>query len=159
MILGFIQHIDKEKTIYPAALQKGLEYIKNTDFSALPAGKYPIDGDKMFALVSEYMPEAKELRKAETHEKYIDIQYIVSGEEIMGVAPLSTTAEVLEDCLAERDAIFYKKFANEIDVQTCEGMYILFFPWDIHRPNCISRPGVKVRKVVLKIATAEVFPK
>lgn len=159
MIFGFIQHIDKEKNIYPTALQKGLEYIRDTDFAALPEGKYPIDGDKIFAMVSDYLPEAKEVRKAETHGKYIDIQYIASGEEIMGIAPLSSTAEILEDCLAEKDAIFYSKFENEIELQTCEGMYVVFFPWDIHRPGCVSRPGVKVRKVVLKIATTEVFSK
>jgi biofilm protein TabA len=36
-------------------------------------------------------------------------------------------------------------------------MYAVFFPWDIHRPGCVSQPGVKVRKVVVKIKVSDLY--
>jgi biofilm protein TabA len=147
-----VSHIDNsDKGLYPPLVQKGLRFLKETDFSKLPTGRNEIDGDKMFALVQEYQPDTKENRKAETHVKYIDIQYIVSGEEIMGYANLTAAAEVAENRLADKDAIFYKNLQDETDVKFLPGMYAVFFPSDIHRPGCVSKPGVAVRKVVLKI--------
>lgn len=149
MIVGHIDNLEKE--LLPPLVEKGLKFLKETDLSKLPIGRNEIEGDKMFALIQEYQPDVRENRKAETHAKYIDIQYIVSGEEIMGYANLTGAAEVAEDRLAEKDAIFYKNLKSETDVIVGPGMYAVFFPWDIHRPGCVSKPGVTVRKVVLKI--------
>jgi len=149
MIVGHIDNIAKE--LYPPLLQQGLRFLKESDFSKMPTGRNEIDGDNMFALVQEYQPDSRENRKAETHAKYIDIQYIVSGEEIMGYANLTDAAEVAENRLADKDAIFYKNLQDETDVKVGPGMYAVFFPWDIHRPGCVSKPGAAVRKVVLKI--------
>ncbi|MDR3588991.1 MAG: YhcH/YjgK/YiaL family protein [Negativicutes bacterium] len=149
MIVGHIDNLEKE--LYPPLLMKGLRFLKETDFVKAPVGRNEIDGDKMFALVQEYQPDVRENRKAETHAKYIDIQYIVSGEEIMGYANLTGAAEVAEDRLADKDAIFYKNLGDETDIKAGPGMYAIFFPWDIHRPGCMTKPGVTVRKVVLKI--------
>lgn len=151
MILGYIQNADKEAGLHVPLLQKGLQYLKNTDFSALDLGKHIIDGDAMYAIVSEYVPDKKENCKAETHRKYIDIQYIVSGEEIMGFGNIANGTEEPEGYLEERDATFYSVVKDEIDIKVTSGMFAVFFPWDIHRPTCVSKPGVTVRKVVVKI--------
>lgn len=42
-------HADDDLKRYPAAIQKAIEYAKNTDFSALEDGRQEIDGDKMYA--------------------------------------------------------------------------------------------------------------
>ena len=38
-------HADDDLKRYPAAIQKAIEYAKNTDFSALEDGRQEIDGD------------------------------------------------------------------------------------------------------------------
>ena len=151
MILGHIDQSEQEGAFYPAAIQKGLAYLRDTDFSRIADGKYKIDGENMLAIISEYSPDARENRKAETHNKYIDIQYIHSGEEMMGFARLSDGVEASEGYLPEKDATFYKSVGNELAITVAQRMYAVFFPWDIHRPGCVSQPGVKVRKVVLKL--------
>lgn len=155
MILGHIGQSQQEGILYPTIIQKGLAYLRDTDFSKVTDGKHNIDGESMIAIVSEYFPDAKENRKAETHNKYIDIQYIPSGEEIMGFGRLADGAETAEGYLPEKDATFYKSVENEIDIKVAQGMYAVFFPWDIHRPGCVSQPGVKVRKVVLKLKVSD----
>jgi len=151
MIVGHIDNFAKEKPWYSQALQKGFQYLQDSDFSQLADGKHSLDGENMFAIVSRYKPEPKEKRRPEAHQKYIDIQYIVAGEEVIGYSNLSAVATVSEDLLAEKDIIFFSNIGDEIDIVVSQGMYAVFFPWDIHRPNCVSQAEMTVRKVVLKI--------
>lgn len=151
MILGYIKNADKEAGLNMPLLQRGLQYLRDTDFSTIALGKHVIDGDALYAIVAEYVPDVKENCKAETHSKYIDIQYIVSGEEIMGFGDIAGGTEEPEGYLAERDATFYSAVKDEIAIKVSSGMFAVFFPWDIHRPSCASKPGLTVRKVVVKI--------
>ena len=155
MILGHIGQSEQEGALYRGIIQKGLTYLRNTDFSKIADGKHRIDGDNMVAIISEYSPAAKEDRKAETHNKHIDIQYIHSGEEIMGFGRLVDGVETSDGYLPEKDATFYNSVKNELAIKVVQGMYAVFFPWDIHRPGCTSQPGVKVRKVVLKLKVSD----
>lgn len=153
MIIGHISNFKNEAVYLPEALQTGLQYLAGTTFSSLADGKYPIDGDSIFAIVSRYTPRPLNDCKAETHVKYIDIQFVVSGKERLGFAPWSDSHAVLEDCRAGRDAIFYRTVHQEDFVDLKPGMYAVLFPWDVHRPGCLEgESGGEVLKVVLKIA-------
>jgi len=151
MIVGHIANVAEEGIFYPELLQKGLTYLQKTDFSQMAEGKYTIEGENLFATLSDYLPEAKENRKAEAHEKYIDIQYMVDGEEIIGFSRLSDKAKISEAYSEDKDITFYSNVENEGSIILSQGMYVVFFPWDIHRPCCISQQGIKVRKVVVKL--------
>jgi YhcH/YjgK/YiaL family protein len=151
MILGHIKNLALEKRFFPANLLTGFHFLQNTDFANCAEGKIEIDGEAIFATVSQYQPEPKNVRRPESHCQYIDIQYIISGEEIIGYTNFSEDFEIEEDLLAQKDLLFYKKISNEIDLRLSEGMYAVFFPWDVHRPCCISVPGISVRKVVVKV--------
>jgi len=155
VILGHIGQSEQEGVLYPEIIQKGLTYLRNTDFSKIADGKYKIDEESMVAIISEYSPDTRENRKAETHNKHIDIQYIHFGEEIMGFSRLADGVETSDGYLPEKDATFYKSVENEIDIKVAQGMYAVFFPWDIHRPGCASQTGVKVRKVLLKLKISD----
>ena len=58
-------------------------------------------------LVSAYETQPKGERRPEAHQKYVDIQYVISGEEVIGFGSLAKVSGVLEDCLAKRDVIFF----------------------------------------------------
>ena len=151
MIAGHLAHWDKEKHLYAPAIQKAVAWLRINDLAALPTGRQEIDGDKLFALVSEYSTEPKEKRRAESHRKYVDVQYIVKGTESIGYSPLQEGLEVLEDKLVEKDAIFYKNPPGEVEIILEAGMYAVLFPWEVHRPNCLRGEIAPVRKVVMKI--------
>ncbi|MCC5463813.1 YhcH/YjgK/YiaL family protein [Pelosinus baikalensis] len=152
MIYGQLKNFEQEKAALSPALQRGLLYLINTDLSSLPVGRHDIEGDTIFASVSEYETEPKEKRKPEAHQKYIDIQYVVSGEEMIGCSPLSPEYEVLQDELTLRDLIFYQGVQQEVELLLKPGIYAVLFPNDVHRPNCTLHSATKVKKVVLKIA-------
>ncbi|NMC32462.1 MAG: DUF386 domain-containing protein [Veillonellaceae bacterium] len=152
MIAGQLANWDQEKYLYAPAIQRAVTWLQKNDLAALPAGRQEIDGDKLYAMVNEYTTEPKEKRRAEAHRKYVDVQCLVQGAEIIGYAPLREGLEVLEDKLAEKDVIFYNNPPAEIDLVLNPGMFAILFPWEVHRPNCAVGAPSPVRKVILKIS-------
>ena len=155
MLLGSIQNIREESAFYPEALRAGLNFLATEDVQALSLGRHEICGDKVFALVSEYETQPRQERRPEAHKKYIDIQFICAGSELIAAAPLASAGEVDEDCLAARDVVYYRQAAEETDLVLMPGMFAVYFPWDVHRPNCSpGEQAQKVRKIVVKVAMA-----
>ena len=152
MILSHLNQIDQDSAALAPALQKALAYLKATDFSNVKPGQFAIDGDRLYGMLNEYQTEPKNQRCPEAHRNHIDVQYMVSGEELIGCARLVEGLTVLEDRLADRDVIHYADVPNETDLLMSAGMYAIFFPWDVHRPNCAIGAPTSVRKVVLKLA-------
>jgi YhcH/YjgK/YiaL family protein len=128
-------------------LAKGFEFINNTDLIAIAPGKYEIENDAIFAIVQEYDTKEEEDSVLEGHHKYIDIQYVIQGVELMGFTPL-TNQEVVEESL-EKDYTFYNGGTSMLRVEA--GMFTLFFPEDLHRPGVKAGQISKVKKVVVKV--------
>ncbi len=151
MIFGHISTLAKDAPNLHKNLVKGLEYLAKTDLVALPKGKHEIEGKDIYVAINEYETQPREVRRAEAHADYLDIQYIISGEELIAYSLLAADNEVLSDELEAKDAIFYKTVQQETDLVMTEGMYAIFFPWDVHRPNCVLKEAVNVKKAVVKI--------
>lgn len=150
MIIGHLNNIEEIKKYLNYSLQAGLEYIQRTDFCSMDKGKYIIDADN-YATVDSYQTKIKNEKRAESHVKYIDIQYIVDGTELIGHSFLSKENRVDEDLLIEKDLLFYKNVLMENDIILTTGMFAIFFPWDVHRPGCAADTPDMVKKVVVKI--------
>ncbi|CQR71891.1 Toxin-antitoxin biofilm protein TabA [Sporomusa ovata DSM 2662] len=151
MIFGHISTLAADVPHLHKTLVKGLEYLAKTDLAALPKGKYEIEGKGIYVAINEYETQPREVRRAEAHVDYLDIQYIISGQETVAYSLLTANNEVLADELAANDVIFYKTVQQETDLAMTEGMYAIFFPWDVHRPNCILNKAATVKKAVVKI--------
>ena len=132
-------------------LEIGLKYLEDNDFSNMENGKYEILGDKVFAIVQEYLSKPKSEGKFEAHRKYIDIQYVVEGEELIGVGNIENFAEVTEYD-NEKDIVFLKQKTSErpvmIDVQAKE--FTIFTSNDAHMPSIAAKNPSHVKKVVVK---------
>lgn len=151
MFFGKLDNLARDKGYFAKPLAQGLDYLAKTDFTKVKAGRYEIEEDSIFALVQDYQTVSKEEKKAETHAKYIDIQYIDQGTEIIGFALANNCNEVEENLLEAKDAVFYKTVKGEMDLIVGRGEYAIFFPNEIHRPGCNFRSGSQVKKVVIKI--------
>ena len=152
MFFGNIKNLAQDQKALPAAVVKGLEYLKNTDFSQVEVGKYEIDGSKIFALVQEHQTSPKEQRRAEAHARNIDIQFVIEGAELIGFGLSDAANQVQEDLLETKDNIFFKTVKDEMDLLLTAGNYAVFFPEEVHRPCCQLGGNTKLRKVVVKIA-------
>jgi YhcH/YjgK/YiaL family protein len=126
-------------------------FLKNSDLKNLPLGKQELDGDSLYVSVDEYITKDKEDTRFESHRKYIDIQYIIEGEEMMGLAPLDKVeSEVVEPYNAEKDIAFYQFDGGEYITATPKN-FVLFFPTDAHRPTMKVDENMKIRKIVVKV--------
>jgi len=143
----FENHYSKNKNIW----DKAFEWLKTTDLNNLAPGKYEIDGGRAYALVAEYDSKKTDDTLFEAHKKFIDIQYIVKGREMIGVAALSS-ARIIETYNDDKDIAFYEIPEAECKYYLAEpGKYFIFFPGDAHRPGIKVEDAEKVRKVVVKV--------
>ena len=131
--------------------EKAIRYALKTDFAAMDTGKYPIDGENVFAIVNEYTTKPVSECDPESHRDYADIQIMVAGSERFGYLPL-TDRRASTPYSPERDVAFYSIAEEELNYITLRaGQFIIFFPSDIHQPEVfVSQPQL-VRKVVLKV--------
>jgi biofilm protein TabA len=136
----------------PALWDKAFAFLNNTNLDTLSPGKYPIQGDDLFASVT--ISPTKEFDKTnwESHKKYIDLQYVISGKEKIGVAPLSS-ATVTKPYDEAKDVANYS--ADGIFHLAEPTVFFLFFPTDVHRPNVKVEGIDSDKKIVLKIRVAQ----
>jgi YhcH/YjgK/YiaL family protein len=160
MIIGYLSNIENELPMYPSAIQRGLKFLLETDLSALDFGRFEIEGTDLYVSnKKEYDTKPKEQNRLEAHFEYVDIHYIVSGEEIHGVAPLTAVGDIDEDRrLKGGDAIFYKSAATETEFLLSAGMFGVYFPWDVHRNECnVGNTSCKARRIIVKIPMNSLF--
>ena len=130
---------------------KAIRYALSTDFTTIDTGKYPIDGENVFAIVNEYTTKPASECDPESHRDYADIQIMVAGSERFGYAPLTDQTATIPYNPA-RDVAFYSIAEDELDYLTLRpGQFIIFFPSDIHQPEVFVEQPQLVRKVVLKV--------
>ena len=124
-------------------------FIKRAVEENLPVGNYEIVGKDLFAFIQEYETKLPEESAFEGHRNYIDIQYIVSGIEVMMVADISN---MQESCDYKEDIIFFQNYDKATICVIEAGEYGIFFPWDTHKPGlCFERKPEKVKKIVVKV--------
>jgi YhcH/YjgK/YiaL family protein len=129
---------------------KAFAFFKNNDLSKLEVKRYDIDGDNLFALVSEYLTKNPETTDFEAHRKYIDIQYVISGREIMNIAPLSTLKDLIHPYDDTKD-IEFLSVSKLVSCKADQSNFFMFFPEDAHRPGLRDGASAPVRKVVIKL--------
>lgn len=153
MIVDHIENLEKVLPYIKANenIVRALNYLKETDMTALPLGKNIVDGDIIFINVNSYQTKPKAEARPETHAKYIDIQYMIEGEETIGYSRCWPGLTVTEDKLLEKDIIFYNNVREEIDIPMKPGTFAIFFPWDVHRPSCTWQTQTQVKKAIVKV--------
>lgn len=153
MIFGNVNAKETEAA-YAAPIVEAIRYCRDTDVSRMGESKIPVRGDDFIVLICDRVTEAKEKKLPEVHRKYVELQYMAEGSELMGFYPDCGDNELLQDCLAEKDTIYYKENPNagEKMLLMTPGTYAIFFPEDVHRPFCAVDEPARVKKIVVKIA-------
>lgn len=152
MLQGNKNDIAKLLPYVSERLQKALAYVAETDFSKIENGEYEIDGRNVFARVNTYETEPKAERKPEKHNDYIDVQFVAQGNETIWYTPLTGDCVEIENKAAKDDVIFYADPAEKNCAVLNAGDFAIFFPWELHRPNCSTEKNASlVQKIVVKV--------
>lgn len=150
MVHDTIANLRKYASLH-RALGKVCDFLECSDLKGLGEGRIDLEGDDLFALVQKYRTAAESEKLFETHSRYMDIQCLVAGEELMGYAP----TETLEPAVPYdqgKDIAFYGRAPMSTSLVR-EGTFTLYFPGEAHMPGCSLRGkgSREVRKIVFKV--------
>ena len=129
-------------------LSRGFEFLQTTKLDELADGKHEIDGTRLFAIVAHDQGRGRDSAILEVHRKYIDIQYVISGNELIGWRPLANCKAVKQAYDFETDLAFFLERPPSW-FELAPRSFAVFFPEDAHAPLAAQGP---VHKVVVKVA-------
>jgi len=112
-----------------------------------PGERIYIKGEKLFAIPALDNAKLKENAPLEAHNRYIDIQVCLEGNETMGWRSRSNCQSPKSEFNNEKDIIFFHdKPTSYFSVPA--GSFAIFFPEDSHAP--LIGEGT-IRKVIFKV--------
>lgn len=146
MILDTLRNAAKYTNLKDG-VSEAFGFLDQPGLAELPEGRHDILGDRVYAIIARTEGRSVSDGELEGHRKYVDIQYVISGDESIGWSPregLETSTEYN----GEDDLEF---FAGEPHSVVCvpPGSFALFLPTDAHLPLIGEGP---IHKVVVKIA-------
>jgi YhcH/YjgK/YiaL family protein len=146
MILDKLENADRYVSLHPA-FAAAFQWLREQAPDGLPAGRAEISGDRLYASVMREGGRGQSAAKLETHRRYIDIQYLAAGSDLMGWAPTGQGLKSLGYDSA-KDLEFYTD-EPEIWIPVPVGHFVIFFPEDAHAPMAGTEAMVKI---VVKVA-------
>lgn len=153
MFIGNIDNIDKDGGDFHPVLYSVLEYLRTTDFKNILDGAYPMPHTDFIVKVQRYQTRPIEDCRPESHKKFVDVQFVTEGEEVMGWCPLSPDLKISAPYDEKADVAFYENLLPESSVMLAARNYAVLFPLDVHRPcgSLDEDNPEQVTKVVVKV--------
>ena len=130
--------------------KKAFDFIIKAVEDNLPTGKYEIDGADIYASIQEYISIDLATAKSEGHRNYIDIQFIVKGNERILVEDVNFS-KIETEYSDVNDIAFYFDAEDANTLILTDGDFVVLFPHDIHKPSLTYKNKEKVKKIVVKV--------
>lgn len=148
MIVDSLASASKYTSLHPL-FAKAFEYLNSTDLTTLEDGKFDIDGDNIRGIMASKngMTAAESIAKFECHNKHIDIQLCIKGNETIGWKPRPSCISQRGEYNTEKDVLFYDD-APDMYFNLTDNQFAIFYPEDVHAPMIAEG---QVKKLVLKI--------
>jgi biofilm protein TabA len=151
---------DKIITMIVDSIDKFTEYFNGMGIQEFlddlvpgtPDGKYEIDGENIFAIISSYDTSPRLQRKPEAHREYVDIQILLSGREIIEWYPLEGLKVDLQYDESKDVGFYDLPDTPKASVVLEPGIFAVFFPHDAHMPQVAPEDKSEpVLKAVIKL--------
>jgi len=126
-----------------------LRFLMQPNCDAVPLGRHELDGPRVFAMAQEYTTKPASECFWEAHRKFIDVQFIAAGVEVIGYAPLARM-KVKKDYDPDLDFMVLEGGGQFIQLHA--GSFAIFSPHDAHMPCVAADKPRSVRKIVVKVA-------
>jgi YhcH/YjgK/YiaL family protein len=115
------------------------------------AQRYDLDGDRLYAMLIHAVPKPRAEQQMEAHQRYADVQVLISGHEAMEVSPVDGLT-VTTPFNASNDAALYAMPAEASTLLMDDGDCVILFPTDAHAPGqARDEGGPTSRRVVVKV--------
>ena len=158
MIYGLLSELSSKIDNYPN-LKNAVSFLSQLlRKSNLSNGKYVWDSERpeeLFANVQTYQSRPFDVGIFESHKKYIDLQYVVSGEEYLYIpsAPADSLKE--EQAYSEENDCALQQLLPEPEctrILLTPDNFAVLFPDEAHAPGIATANGkTEIQKIVIKI--------
>lgn len=143
-------YINRESSIVRTKeIEQALDFIRKNG-KTIEDGKVELDGKNLYINFMTYESKERSACKYEAHENYIDVQYVIEGEEAM---PVTTRENMSEKAPYDpvKDVTFYNDDKEGTFCVMKAGDYVVVFPDDVHMPKVMVNGPTRVKKAVAKI--------
>lgn len=148
MIYGNINQLDRFGGLERGVLQ-ALEYARTHDLAPLEKGRHDVDGDALYFNVAEYVTGASDEKPFEAHRDYIDVHYMIRGEEQIEVEFVSNMEQGKYE--PEGDYLPVSGTAAARTVMR-PGDFLVCYPEDGHKPGVQTDAPMEIKKAIFKVA-------
>lgn len=128
-------------------LERAFAYLQTVDLMTLEPGKYEIDGQEIFMSLVERGLKSPEEAKLEVHDKYLDVQIVLAGEESFGWSERKDMQQPQAAFDAQKDIQFFDD-QPQTYYTLKPGQFTILLPEDAHAP--LVGEGT-IRKAILKV--------
>lgn len=121
------------------------------DGADLPA-RTVLEENKIFINGVNYATQENPNGQLEAHRRFIDVMYVVEGEEKVYYKPFSGVSCITQPYDAEKECALAQIDADAAQVRFSAGQFLIFFPQDGHLAAQLWEKPCKVRKFIAKVA-------
>lgn len=132
-------------------LGEALQVLQNLNMNNYVTGKVNVDGDRLFYMCNAYETREKKDALMEAHQQYIDIMYMVEGEEIIFVKPTEDLEQITNPYDESTDALLAAIDYDTTALRLQKGQFVILYPQDAHSPMCKTDNPEAVKKIVMKL--------
>jgi biofilm protein TabA len=150
MIIGNLQRLDMAMLPAPLLQLLSREECSHQNLLNKDDGKYDIIDDAVFYLISSPVTADESNIKSEFHEQYLDIQILLTGQEIIATSATISTPHDYQQ--SKPDLIFVENDEITTRVMLEAGDFAIFYPGEVHRPTCQIDAPDRIKKAVFKIS-------
>lgn len=145
MTISNLNQCERLASLHPL-FPRLFEYVRTHDLLHAPLGRIELDGDQLFINNAESACVAADEQVLEVHRDYIDVHFLLEGEETIGWKDLADVTNLVKPYDPAADCALYdERPAGYVTLRP--GQLLIAWPEDPHAPLI----GVgKVRKAIAK---------
>jgi len=114
-------------------------------------GRHAVADEEIFYVALEYTTKPQEEGVVEGHRVYVDVMYILEGEERISYLPLREITGITKEYDEKGDYFLAKPEPTASQIHACAGDLVIFFPEDGHAPGLNWSAAKGVKKLIAKV--------
>ena len=149
MVVDVLQNKERYYPLH-RNFKEAFEFLENGDMGRLGPGKHSIKGDDIVAVVQKYDTVPGKDNIWEGHRDYIDIQVVLSGNEIMEWANIADAGKDVT-YKESNDHFYFNEVRDGTECKCKKNYFMILWPEDLHKPKCIWNKSENIDKVIIKV--------
>ena len=150
----FFDSLEQAKMYYQDQWKLKRAFTAIEEYAAKPfqTGSWDIDGEDLYLIATEYttVPLTADCQM-EAHRKYIDVMYLIEGQECIYCKPTELLSNIVSEYCTEEDCLLAEVDTDREPHNLYQSQVAVLFPHDAHCPCCCIDEERLVKKLICKV--------